>query len=238
VRCELDSRVRGRPKNRVQMTPLPNKENALEYHMAQETGQQQVAPQRSETGGDRDGLNNVFGSQRQRLLGAAMRLLGNAEDAEDAVQEGIMSALRNLHRFEGRSQLSTWLTRIVVNAALMRLRSVRAHESESIDALAMQHGFDRFSDMLVDGCPNPEEVCARREQRRILNQGLQGLSMSQRRALSLHDLQGMSTQEAAEELGLPVGTVKSQIHRARRKLSEQVRSIQKVRVFSEPARAA
>jgi RNA polymerase sigma-70 factor, ECF subfamily len=91
--------------------------------------------------------------------------------------------------------------------------------------------------MLVDGCPNPEEVCARREQRRILNQGLQGLSTSQRRPLSLHDLQGMSTKEAAEELGLPVGTVKSQVHRARRKLSEHVRRIQQAPALAKLASA-
>ena len=137
-----------------------------------------------------------------------------------------MSALRNLHRFEGRAQLSTWLTRIVVNAALMRLRTLRAHETASIDEPMGDQGFTPFSGVLVAGRPSPEEVCARREQRRILYRGLRCLSMSHRRALTLRDLQGLSTQEAADELGLSVGTVKSQIHRARRRLSEHVRRIQ------------
>ena len=181
---------------------------------------------RSKSHGNCEGLSNVFRSQKHRLFRAALRLLGNAEDAEDAVQEGLLAALRNLHRFEGRAQLSTWLTRIVVNAALMRLRTLRTHESASIDQPMGDLACTPFSDLLVDGRPTPEEVYARREQRWILDRGLQCLSTSHRRALALHDLQGLSTQEAADELGLPVGTVKSQIHRARRKLSEHVQRTQ------------
>jgi RNA polymerase sigma-70 factor, ECF subfamily len=177
-------------------------------------------------GGDRESLNNVFGSQRQRLFYAALRLLGNNEDAEDAVQEGVLAALRNLHRFEGRAQLSTWLTRIVVNAALMRLRTRNAHEFDPIDEPVTRQGGVRLSDLLVDGRPNPEEVCVRTEERRIMKQGLKSLSRSQRRALSLHDFEGMTTKEAARALGLCEGTVKSQVHRARQRLSQHVRRVQ------------
>ena len=189
------------------------------------------------SGGDREGLNNVFGSQRQRLFYAALRLLGNNEDAEDAVQEGVLAALRNLHRFEGRAQLSTWLTRIVVNAALMRLRSRKSHELEPIDEPIAREGGVRLSDLLVDERPNPEEVCARTEQLRIVDQGLKGLSRSQRRALSLHDFEGMTTKEAARALGLCEGTVKSQVHRARQRLSQHVRRIQQPPVVASVVRA-
>ena len=92
----------------------------------------------SATSSAHEALINLCGSQRQRLFYAALQLLGNSEDAEDAVQEGLLAALRYLQRFEGRARLSTWLTRIVVNAALMRLRTLRAHAAESIDDLAMQ----------------------------------------------------------------------------------------------------
>lgn len=209
----------------------------MEPHINHDTAQQPIFSPGFTLGGDREALNNLLNAQRRRLYCAALRLLGNAEDAEDAVQEGLLSALRNLHRFEGRARLSTWLTRIVVNAALMRLRNLRAHESEPIDApMQQQPGSRRLADLLVDGRPNPEEVCARREQRRIVNQGLKGLSRPQRRALSLHDLQGMTTKETALALGLSEGTVKSQVHRARRKLSEQVRKIQgELRLFTEPS---
>jgi RNA polymerase sigma-70 factor, ECF subfamily len=171
-------------------------------------------------------LNTLFGSHRQHLFYAALRLLGNKEDAEDAVQEGLLAALRNLHRFQGHARLSTWLNRIVVNAALMRLRSRRTHELEPIDE-PIAHGRGlRLYDLLVDGRPNPEEACARNEQRRILNAGLKGLSRSHRHALSLRDIHGMTIKEAARALGLCEGTVKSQVHRARRQLSQNIKAIQ------------
>ncbi len=209
----------------------------MKSHTSQKTRQHNALSPCLQTNGSAEGLSNVFGSQRQRLFRAALRLLGNTEDAEDAVQEGLLAALRNLHRFEGRAQLSTWLTRIVVNAALMRLRSLRSHESASIDEPMGEQGLTRFSDFLVDERPDPEQACVQGEQRRILNRGLRCLSVPHRRALSLHDLQGLSTQEAADQLGLPVGTVKSQIHRARRKLSEEVQRIQQTSNLSKRAAA-
>lgn len=195
-----------------------DREQTLKSRTNQKDFQQQVLSLRSKTSGDRDGLSNLFGSQRRRLVRLALRLLGNLQDAEDAVQEGLLAALRNLHRFEGRAQLSTWLTRIVLNAALMRLRSRNAHELEPIDEPIAGHGGIRLSELLVDGKPNPEEVCMRAEQCRILNVGLRGLSGSHRRALSLHDIHGMTTKQAARALGLCEGTVKSQVHRARQQL--------------------
>ena len=209
----------------------------MEPRTDQKTPRRPISSSHRSPGGDREGLNNVFGSHRQRLFHAALRLLGNTEDAEDAVQEGLLAALRNLHRFEGRSQLSTWLTRIVVNAALMRLRSRRAHELEPIDEPVVCQRGVRLSDLLIDGHPTPEEACMRTEQRRLLNAGLKGLSGSHRRALSLHHFQGMTTKEAALALGVCEGTVKSQVHRARWQLSQNIRRIQETRVRANVARA-
>jgi RNA polymerase sigma-70 factor (ECF subfamily) len=214
------------------------KEGTLESNIHQEAGQQPFSAPRLVTSDDREALSRVFGTQRQRLFYAALRLLGNAEDAEDAVQDGLLAALRNLQRFERRAQLSTWLTRIVVNAALMRLRTLRAHESRPIDEVMTEQGNVRFSDMLVDRRPNPEEVCVRREQLRMMNQGLRRLSRPQRRALSLHDFEGMTTREAANALGLSEGTVKSQVHRARQRLSQQVKKIQEARALPRLEAAA
>jgi RNA polymerase sigma-70 factor (ECF subfamily) len=214
-----------------------NEEDALQTNIDHAVGQQPVLPPRVAAKSDREALNHVAGSQRQRLFHTAFRLLGNAEDAEDAVQDGLLAAFRNLHRFQGRSQLTTWLVRIVVNAALMRLRSLRTHESQPIDDLMTEQGSGRFSDVLVDERPNPEQVCAQAEQRRILNQGLRGLSGPQRRALSLRCLEGMTTKEAADALGLSEGTVKSQIHRGRRKLLQHVRRMQTARALAMPAQA-
>jgi RNA polymerase sigma-70 factor, ECF subfamily len=213
------------------------KEVALADHFDQCTSRGQIPAPRLEASSDRERLTDLFRSQRQRLFYAAWRLLGNVEDAEDAVQEGLLAALRNLHRFEGRARLSTWLTRIVLNAALMRLRSLRTHESVPIDETAAEQGGVRLSELLVDSRPNPEEACVRTERRRILNQHLKRLSLSQRRALSLHDLDGMTTQETAHVLGLSEGTVKSQVYRARRHLVQQVRRIQQGPASANLARA-
>ena len=76
--------------------------------------------------GDSQAVDTLFRRYHRPLFQTALRVLGNAEDAEDALQEGMLSAYRNLKRFEGRSQFSTWLTRIVINAALMRRRSMKA----------------------------------------------------------------------------------------------------------------
>lgn len=187
-------------------------------------------------GGDRDELSSVFGSQRGRLFLAALRILGNSEDAEDAVQDGLLSALRNLHRFEGRCHMSTWLTRIVLNAALMRLRSLRAHRSPT-DGLSQESDYPQLIDRLVATHPNPEETFLRTERLQMLNQGLQSLSRHQRQALSLYHLQGMTMKETASVLGISEGTVKSQIHRGRQRLSQQMRSIEETRPLANLGRS-
>ena len=76
--------------------------------------------------GDAQAIETLFRRYQRQLFQTALRVLGNAEDAEDALQDGMLSAYRNLKRFEGRSQFSTWLTRIVINAALMKRRSAKA----------------------------------------------------------------------------------------------------------------
>src|SRR5580698_3805608 len=83
--------------------------------------------------GDARALDTLFARNTRALYQTALRVLGNPEDAEEALQEGLLSAYRNLGRFERRSQFSTWLTRIVINAALMRRRSKRAHPAMSLD---------------------------------------------------------------------------------------------------------
>lgn len=210
----------------------------MESHIDQKASEHSIPPPGLANSDDREALANVFRFQRQRLLHIALRLLGNAEDAEDAVQEGLLAALRKLDQFEGRARLSTWLTRIVVNAALMRLRDLRAHQSQPLDGLLLEHGSVRFSDMLVDKRPNPEELYARTEQRRLVDQELRGLSGPQRRAVSLLDFEGLTTKEAAQALGLSKGTVKSQVHRARRKLYQRIRKIQEASPLPNLAQAA
>src|SRR6202790_1640507 len=82
---------------------------------------------------DSEAVETLFRRYHRPLFQPALRVLGNAEDAEDALQDGLISAYRNLKRFEGRSQFSTWLTRNVINAALMRRRSAKSRPAVSLD---------------------------------------------------------------------------------------------------------
>jgi RNA polymerase sigma-70 factor, ECF subfamily len=178
---------------------------------------------RSGLGGDREALDALFARYTRPLYQTALRLLGNPEDAEDALQDGMLSAVRNLERFEGRSKFSTWLTRIVINAALMRLRSERARPAVSLDQDDPGQRELTLAGRLPDPAPDPEETCAREEQFEILRQSLTALPPPLRSAVWLRDVKGLSTAEAAQALGLSEGTLKSQLHRARGKLSELIR---------------
>ncbi len=177
--------------------------------------------------GDQGPLEILFARHARAGYQSALKLLGSAEDAEDALQEGMLSAFRNLRRFEGRSQFSTWLTRIVINAALMRLRSQRARQAVSIDepaGAAAEAGLT-IGEQLTDSAPNPEQLYAREELHEILDQNLTGLSPEMRTALLLRDVEGLSTKEAAQILGVPENTLKSRLHRARVQLVDRMRSV-------------
>ena len=174
--------------------------------------------------GNQKALDQLFSRYSRALYPTALKLMGNPEDAEDALQDGLLSAFRNLGRFEGRSQFSTWLTRIVINAALMRLRSKRAHPAASIDAESNGDGDEpAAAERIADRAPTPEEIYAQNEAREIFERNLEGLSPTLRSALVLRDVEGLSTEEAAETLGVPEGTLKSQLHRARVQLGTLLR---------------
>ncbi len=175
--------------------------------------------------GNQNALDQLFGRYSRALYPTALKLMGNPEDAEDALQDGLLSAFRNLRRFEGRSQFSTWLTRIVINAALMRLRSKRAHPAASIDAGSNADADEPApAESIADRAPGPEEIYAQKELREIFERNLQGLSPTLRSAFVLRDVEGLSTEEAAQTLGVPEGTLKSQLHRARLQLTSLLRT--------------
>jgi len=169
----------------------------------------------------------VFGERAQELdcvvsrylpmfYKRALRFLGNVPDAEDAVQDALLSAYIHLGQFRGQAQLSTWLMTIVTNAALMQLRRRSGYFS-----LDQEQGEERltFSERLADSKPSPEEVCSTLEARNRLVEGAQRLSPKLRRAFQLCDIDGLTTKEAAHVLGVPQGTVKAQLARARAQLA-------------------
>jgi RNA polymerase sigma-70 factor (ECF subfamily) len=166
-------------------------------------------------------LDSVVSRYLPMFYKRALRFLGNASDAEDAVQDALLSAYRHLGQFRGQAQLSTWLMTIVTNAALMQLR--RRHNGYfSLDQEQGEEGL-RFSERLPDSKPSPEEVCSTVEARNRLVESVQQLSPKLRRAFQLRHIDGLTTKEAARALGVPEGTVKARLARARTKLAGIVR---------------
>jgi RNA polymerase sigma-70 factor (ECF subfamily) len=166
-------------------------------------------------------LDSVVSRYLPMFYKRAFRFLGNATDAEDAVQDALLSAYKHLGQFRGQAQLSTWLTTIVTNAARMQLRRRRS----SYLSLDEEQGEDglTFSEQLPDSRPSPEEVCSTAEARDRLVEGVKRLSPKLRQAFQLREIDGLTTKEAALVLGVPEGTVKAQLARARAKLAGIIR---------------
>jgi RNA polymerase sigma-70 factor (ECF subfamily) len=160
-------------------------------------------------------LDNVVARYLPMFYKRAFHFLGNAIDAEDAVQDALLSAYQHLGQFRGQAKISTWLTTIVTNAARMQLRRRR---SLSLDEQQGKDGLT-FSERLPDLRPSPEEVCSTSEARDRLVNGVKQLSPTLRRAFELRDMDGLTTKEAARVLGVPEGTVKARLSRARARLA-------------------
>ncbi len=158
------------------------------------------------------------------LLRVTQRILRNREDAEDAVQTAFLDAFRNLNGFHGRSRFSSWLTRIAMNTAFMRLRVSRRRRETSLDELT-ERAEVRTSFHPVETRLNPEQEYLSKEGRFLLEEGLKKLRPLYLEVLHLRNVQELSPIETARMLELPVGTVKARLHRARTKLARHVQSI-------------
>ena len=171
--------------------------------------------------GDARALDALFARNTRALYQTAFRVLGNPEDAEEALQEGLLSAYRNLPKFERRSQFSTWLTRIVINAALMRRRSAKARPAVSLDETPREDELPVTERFAAKG-PNPEQVFAGTELREMISANLDELSPLLRTAFVLREVEGYSTGEAAKKLGVTENTLKARLWRARHQLAERL----------------
>jgi len=166
-------------------------------------------------------LVRTFGG---RLLAVARRFVRHDEDAQDIVQSAYMSAFRALDQFEGNCQLSTWLHRIVVNTALMKLRSKRRRPEESIEDLlpAFQedgHHVEQFADWTTPA----DELIERNETRATVRACIDRLPDNYRTVLLLRDIEERSTQDVADALSMTATAVKVRLHRARQALSTLLR---------------
>jgi RNA polymerase sigma-70 factor (ECF subfamily) len=165
-------------------------------------------------------LNSIFDRRLASFKRIALRVLGNAADAEDAVQDAFLSAYKHLDQFKGQAQMSTWLTTIVVNKARMKLRQRSRQLHIAMDAEDRGENKHPLSDALSDPRPTPEEVCQRLEVWERQAQFLTWLSPPLRTTFQLREMDGLSIREAAQVLGVAEGTVKARLARARIKLKQ------------------
>jgi len=177
-----------------------------------------VALVRSAKQGDMAAFEELVNRHTDMILRVAMHITNSHEDAEEAVQDAFLKAFQHLQSFEERARFSTWLTRIAINEALIRLRRPQRTRTVSIDNEAEE--FRSLGDQIVDGRPNPEQAYRGTQLREALHTALTSLSDKYRVVFLMRDVEGFSTLDTAEMLKLSVPSVKARLLRARLKLRE------------------
>ena len=171
---------------------------------------------------DRGAIQHVIAANNQRLFRTAWSILKNRSEAEEAVQSAYLHAFASIASFEGRSALSTWLTRIVANEALGRRRAAerrRRHlEQEGVAVI------DTYRETLMRGsqAEGADVAVARGEIRKLLEHAVAALPDAFRTVFVLREVEGLSSEETAEILDVPVATVKTRLFRSRRRLQEML----------------
>ena len=159
-----------------------------------------------------------------RFRSLATRLLGNREDAEDAVQEAMLSAFKHIADFDGRAKMSTWLTAIVINAVRMQIRRRPRSRVVSLDH-SPKPGQSSISETLVDPAPTAEKTLEQFQLVEVAIRLTRSLPPSQKRALQCHRQSDFSIRRAASKLGIPEGTMKAQLARGRARLAQRFHQI-------------
>jgi RNA polymerase sigma-70 factor (ECF subfamily) len=169
--------------------------------------------------GDEAAYDVLVRTYSGRLLAVTRRMLRSEEDARDAVQEAFISAFRHLHAFEGGARLSTWLHRIAVNAALMKLRTRKRRPEESIEPLLPVFRDDgHHAEQFQSWDDSAETEVSRRETQAIVRRCIDQLPEGYRTVLLLRDIEQLDTEETASMLDITTNAVKIRLHRARQAL--------------------
>lgn len=172
-------------------------------------------------GGDVASFEELVRRYDRNVFRIAQHITQNREDAEDVVQDAFFKAYSNLKQFQGQSKFYTWLVRIAVNEALMKLRRRRPERTVSLDEEVKTED-DSVPREVADWSPNPEQQYTQAELREILDRTIHGLPATFRTVFVLRDVEGLSTEETAEALDLSIPAVKSRLLRARLQLRERL----------------
>lgn len=171
--------------------------------------------------GDAQAFSLLLARYEGKIFRLAMNITQNREDAEDVLQEAFLKAYEHLDQFQGNSRFYTWIVRIAVNQALMKLRKRRSDRSVSLDE-QIDTGEDTVVREIAAWDPDPEEQFSREELSHILTGAIEELAPIYRTVFTLRDVDGLSTEETAEALDLSVPAVKSRLLRARLQLRDKL----------------
>jgi RNA polymerase sigma-70 factor, ECF subfamily len=171
--------------------------------------------------GDVSAFESLVKKYDRNVFRIANHITHNREDAEDVVQDAFLKAYENLEQFQGQSKFYTWLVRIAVNEALMKLRKRRPERTVSLDE-DVKTEEDSLPREVADWSPNPEQQYSQAELKDILTRTIQGLPQGFRTVFVLRDVEGLSTEETAEALDLSIPAVKSRLLRARLQLRDRL----------------
>jgi RNA polymerase sigma-70 factor (ECF subfamily) len=171
--------------------------------------------------GDQQAFTDLVSRYQRKVYRLAKNITRNDEDAEDVLQEAFLKAYEHLDSFEGHSKFYTWIVRIAVNEALMKLRKRRGDREVSLDE-PVGLGEEEVKREIAVWEDNPEQRYSREEMQQILNEAVDGLKEDFRTVFILRDIEEMSTEETAEALKISIPAVKSRLLRARLALREKL----------------
>jgi RNA polymerase sigma-70 factor (ECF subfamily) len=212
-------------KQNMQEEPLPFSARALESYPGSVTSAQgttqEIADEmgliRRACAGDQDAFAILVQTHQRRAYVLAFRMLGNEDEAAEAVQEAFLAAWQGLHAFRGEARFSTWLYRIVYHACL-RILEQRRRDSRDRDAATLQ----AQESARLEAGQEVQTILTDRERQRTIQQAIQQLPGKYRAVLILRHLQELTYEEIAQSLSLPVGTIKTHLFRARNLLKERL----------------
>jgi RNA polymerase sigma-70 factor (ECF subfamily) len=171
--------------------------------------------------GDARAFTDLVRRYEGKIFRLAQHITQNREDAEDVLQETFLKAYEHLDQFQGNSKFYTWIVRIAVNQALMKLRKRRSDKAVSIDE-SIDTGEDTVAREIAAWDPNPEERYSREELQAILTAAIDSLAPPYRAVFVLRDMEELSTEETADALALSIPAVKSRLLRARLQLRDKL----------------